>query len=153
VSWPRCASSPFTSPIPYRRDHPPAGIFNCPTSSNAMLLCSVQGWHTAVKPVFEVVSLERKALGASVPLPKTVIRYILSAVLPRVLQRKLLGLLPQELGQYMLDSGQAGRLAGHFLPAWQLISWKIRHARHASARISCPQRTPKLVLMPHALQR
>jgi len=78
-----------------------------------MLLCSVQGWHTAVKPVFEVVSLERKALGASVPLPKTVIRYILSAVLPRVLQRKLLGLLPQELGQYMLDSGQAGRLAGH----------------------------------------
>ncbi|KAL0049997.1 hypothetical protein WJX82_002413 [Trebouxia sp. C0006] len=73
---------------------------------------SVQGWHTAVKPVFEVVSLERKALGASVPLPKTVIRYILSAVLPRVLQRKLLGLLPQELGQYMLDAGQAGRLAG-----------------------------------------
>ncbi len=62
-------------------------------------------------------SLERKALGASVPLPKTVIRYILSAVLPRVLQRKLLGLLPQELGQYMLDAGQAGRLAGHFSPA------------------------------------
>ncbi|DBA94847.1 hypothetical protein WJX77_009545 [Trebouxia sp. C0004] len=73
---------------------------------------SVQGWHTATKPIFEVVSLERKALGASVPLPKTVIRYILSAVLPRVLQRKLLGLLPQELGQYMLDAGQAGRLAG-----------------------------------------
>ncbi len=82
-----------------------------------LLLCSVQGWHTAVKPVFEVVSLERKALGASVPLPKTVIRYILSALLPRVLQRKLLGLLPQELGQYMLDAGQAGRLAGHFSPA------------------------------------
>ncbi len=90
---------------------------NFPTSSTATLLCSVQGWHTAVKPVFEVVSLERKALGASVPLPKTVIRYILSAVLPRVLQRKLLGLLPQELGQYMLDAGQAGRLAGHFSPA------------------------------------
>ena len=75
-------------------------------------VCSVQGWHTAVKPVFEVLSLERKASGASVPLPKTVIRYILSAVLPRVLQRKLMGLLPQELGQYLLDSGQGGRLAG-----------------------------------------
>lgn len=65
-----------------------------------------------MKPVFEVVSLERKALGASVPLPKTIIRYILSAVLPRVLQRKLLGLLPRELGQYLLDAGQGGRLAG-----------------------------------------
>ena len=65
-----------------------------------------------MKPVFEVLSLERKALGASVPLPKTVIRYILSAVLPRVLQRKLLGLLPQELGQYLLDAGQGGRVAG-----------------------------------------
>lgn len=75
-------------------------------------MCSVQGWHTAVKPIFEVVSLERKAVGASVPLPKTIIRYILSAVLPRVLQRKLLGLLPRELGQYLLDVGQGGRLAG-----------------------------------------
>lgn len=69
-----------------------------------------------MKPVFEVVSLERKALGASVPLPKTVIRYILSAVLPRVLQRKLLGLLPRELGQYLLDAGQGGRLAGDHAP-------------------------------------
>ena len=100
--------------MPYRQDHAPDVILNRPTSSTVTLLCSVQGWHTAVKSVFEVVSLERKALGASVPLPKTVIRYILSAVLPRVLQRKLLGLLPQELGQYMLDAGQAGRLAGHF---------------------------------------
>lgn len=119
------------------RDHATAFIFNIPTSSTAILLCSVQGWHTAVKPVFEVVSLERKALGASVPLPKTVIRYILSAVLPRVLQRKLLGLLPQELGQYMLDAGQAGRLAGHLLPAWQLTSWKTHHACHVSGRIRC----------------
>lgn len=78
-----------------------------------VLVRSVQGWHTAVKPVFEVVSLERKALGASVPLPKTIIRYILSAVLPRVLQRKLLGLLPRELGLYLLDAGQGGRLAGY----------------------------------------
>lgn len=82
------------------------------TEHMSVCVCSVQGWHTAVKPVFEVVSLERKALGASVPLPKTIIRYILSAVLPRVLQRKLLGLLPRELGQYLLDAGQGGRLAG-----------------------------------------
>ena len=82
-------------------------------------VCSVQGWHTAVKPTFEVVSLERRAVGASVPLPKTVIRYILSAVLPRVLQRKLLGMLPQELGQYLLDSGQGGRVAGGSL--WTVL--------------------------------
>ena len=103
-------------------------------------LCSVQGWHTAVKPVFEVLSLERKASGASVPLPKTVIRYILSAVLPRVLQRKLMGLLPQELGQYLLDSGQGGRLAGltleppllhhtHILTLHVLVSYLL-HPEH-----------------------
>ena len=38
----------------------------------------MQGWHTAVKPIFEVVLLERRAVDASVPLPKTVIWCILS---------------------------------------------------------------------------
>lgn len=74
--------------------------------------CRIQGWHTATKPVFEVLSLERKARGASVPLPKAIIKYILSAVLPRVLQRKLMGALPAELGQYILEAGQGARLAG-----------------------------------------
>ena len=59
-----------------------------------------------------MLSLERKTRGASVPLPKTIIRYILNAVLPRVLQRKLLGALPPELGQYLLEAGQGARLAG-----------------------------------------
>ena len=72
----------------------------------------VQGWHTAIKPNFEVLSLERKTRGASVPLPKTIIRYILNAVLPRVLQRKLLGALPTELGHYLLEAGEGARLAG-----------------------------------------
>lgn len=57
-------------------------------------------------------SLERKARGTSVPLPKAIIKYILSAVLPRVLQRKLLGALPAELGQYLLEAGQGARLTG-----------------------------------------
>ena len=83
--------------------------------------CRVQGWHTATKPVFEVLSLERKARGASVPLPKAIIKYILSAVLPRVLQRKLLGALPAELGQYLLEAGQGARIAGELAASLQSL--------------------------------
>ena len=88
-----------------------------------------------------MLSLERKARGASVPLPKTIIKYILTAVLPRVLQRKLLGALPAELGQYLLEAGQGARLAGMgFMPPISIVRLillqptVVCYLRHPSAQ-------------------
>ena len=74
--------------------------------------CSVQGWQATSKPVFEIHSLERSVKGNSVPMPKSVIRLILNSVLPRLLQRKLLRVLPQELGEYLLQAGEGFGLGG-----------------------------------------
>ena len=79
--------------------------------------CSVQGWQATSKPAFEIHSLERSVKGNSVPMPKSVIRLILNSVLPRLLQRKLLRLLPQELGEYLLQAGKGFGLGGE-LYAW-----------------------------------
>ena len=80
-------------------------------------VCSVQGWQATSKPAFEIHSLERSVKGNSVPMPKSVIRLILNSVLPRLLQRKLLRLLPQELGEYLLQAGKGFSLGGE-LHAW-----------------------------------
>ena len=77
-----------------------------------LCLCSVQGWQATSKPAFEIHSLERSVKGNSVPMPKSVIRLILNSVLPRLLQRRLLRLLPQELGEYLLQAGKGFALGG-----------------------------------------
>lgn len=88
--------------------------------------CSVQGWQATSKPAFEIHSLERSVKGNSVPMPKSVIRLILNSVLPRLLQRRLLRLLPQELGEYLLQAGKGFGLGGE-LHAWCVhglcLSW------------------------------
>ena len=79
--------------------------------------CSVQGWQATSKPAFEIHSLERSVKGNSVPMPKSVIRLILNSVLPRLLQRRLLRLLPQELGEYLLQAGKGFGLGGELSTA------------------------------------
>ena len=74
--------------------------------------CSVTGWRPAGKPRFEVRELGRTLKGSSVPLPKALLKLVLTATLPRLLQRGLLTALPPELGEYLLDCGQALHIGG-----------------------------------------
>ncbi len=45
-------------------------------------------------------------------MPKTLLRLILNATLPRLIHRGLLTALPPELGQYLLESAQELHVAG-----------------------------------------
>ena len=78
--------------------------------------CSTSGWRPAGKPLFEVRNLQRTLKNSSVPVPKTLLRMILNATLPRLLQRTLLVALPPELGQYLLACKQGVHIAGAALP-------------------------------------
>ena len=74
--------------------------------------CSAAGWRPAGKPRFEVVNLQRSLKNSTVPMPKTLLRMILNATLPRLIQRALLVALPPELGQYLLACKQGIHIAG-----------------------------------------
>jgi len=84
-------------------------------------LCSTAGWRSAGKPRFEVRNLQRTLKKSTVPIPKTLLRMILNATLPRLIQRALLVALPPELGQYLLACKQGVHIAGAVLhtSAWR----------------------------------
>ena len=73
---------------------------------------STSGWRPAGKPKFEVRNLQRTLKNSTVPMPKTLLRMILNATLPRLIQRALLVALPPELGQYLLACRQGIHIAG-----------------------------------------
>ena len=74
--------------------------------------CRVTGWRASGKPVFEVNSLAREVKGNTVPLPKALLKLILTMVVPRVLQRKVQAMLPVELGQYLSEANQGVHITG-----------------------------------------
>jgi hypothetical protein len=70
-----------------------------------------EGWRALGAPAIEVHAVHRAVRGASVPVPRALLRLIVGSVLPPVFQRLLLGALPGELGEYLLAAG-AGAAAG-----------------------------------------
>ncbi|KAF6255279.1 hypothetical protein COO60DRAFT_1702917 [Scenedesmus sp. NREL 46B-D3] len=68
------------------------------------------GWQSAGLS-FEVLSLERQVQGSNLPLPKTLIKSLLNAVMPSVFTKLLLTSLPHELGKFILDSSAAAAAA------------------------------------------
>eukprot|EP00884_Botryococcus_braunii_P016870 jgi/Botrbrau1/3867/Bobra.0183s0091.1 len=72
----------------------------------------VTGWRAAGAPVLDVIHLHKEVHGASVPVPRFLLKLILTSVLPGVLQRSLQLALPAELGSYLLDSALPLHLAG-----------------------------------------
>ena len=70
-----------------------------------------EGWRPLGRPTIDVHSVRRAVLGASVPVPRALLRLIVGAVLPPVFSRLLLGALPSELGEYAADAGPAARVA------------------------------------------
>lgn len=62
----------------------------------------------AEAPQFDVTHLQHSLKGNNVPMPATLLRHILRLAIPGLIQRRLLGVLPKELGSYLL-SGERGR--------------------------------------------
>jgi len=56
------------------------------------------------KPKFHVEKLKYKIEGNNVPMPPTLIKHILRVAIPGLIQRRLLALLPPELGEYVQTS-------------------------------------------------
>eukprot|EP00890_Picochlorum_soloecismus_P005506 jgi/Picsp_1/5957/NSC_03313-R1_hypothetical protein CHLNCDRAFT_56574 [Chlorella variabilis] len=56
------------------------------------------------KPKFHVEKLRYKIEGNNVPMPPTLIKHILRVAIPGLIQRRLLALLPPELGEYVQTS-------------------------------------------------
>ena len=75
------------------------------------------GWTVGGRPLWEVTHLRRAVTGNSVPLPRTLLKLVLSLVVPRLLIRLLLTMLPVELGTYILGADQTLYLAGEPLHA------------------------------------
>lgn len=66
------------------------------------------GWHPGKRPSdrprFHVDKLRYTISGNNVPMPQQLIKHILRVAIPGLIQRRLLGLLPKELGEYMLTA-------------------------------------------------
>lgn len=64
------------------------------------------GWRRGTqpqdRPIFHVDNLAYKLRGNNVPMPPTLIKHILRIAIPGLIQRRLLGLLPKEFGDYLL---------------------------------------------------
>ena len=70
-------------------------------------------------------------------MPKTLLRMILNATLPRLIQRALLVALPQELGQYLLACRQGIHIAGATLAS------SCCHPRSLLSLINCYSTMPQ----------
>lgn len=56
------------------------------------------------RPIFHVDNLAYKLRGNNVPMPPTLMKHILRIAIPGLIQRRLLGLLPREFGDYLLST-------------------------------------------------
>jgi hypothetical protein len=80
------------------------------------------GWRPADKPLFDVQHLKHKLQGNNVPMPATLIKHILRVAIPGLIQRKLLGVLPKELGEYLLSGRRSARFSFCSVPGRPLHS-------------------------------
>lgn len=53
--------------------------------------------------MFDVTRLHTRLRGNNVPMPDSLIKTILRMAIPGLIQRKLLGVIPKELGSYLLE--------------------------------------------------
>ena len=60
------------------------------------------------RPQFDVTHLRTRLRGNNVPFPDALIKTILRLAIPGLIQRKLLGVVPKELGSYLLQGGWVG---------------------------------------------
>lgn len=81
-------------PLPHAHPHP-----------FLPLVYRLGGWQPAEKPMFDVTHLHTRLKGNNVPMPDALIKTILRLAIPGLIQRKLLAVVPRELGSYLLEGG------------------------------------------------
>jgi hypothetical protein len=74
-----------------------------------------EGWRPGSRPSdrprFHVEHLRYAIRGNNVPMPPTLVKHILRAAIPGLIQRRLMGLLPPELGEYLATAGEGAAFA------------------------------------------
>ncbi|KAJ9512946.1 hypothetical protein QJQ45_029084, partial [Haematococcus lacustris] len=77
---------------------------------------ALEGWQIPEsRPLdFTILQLDHQMQGNNIPLPRTALKGLLNMFLPSVLSKVVLGLLPPELGKYVVESGEAQRVHGEF---------------------------------------
>jgi hypothetical protein len=73
---------------------------------------ALDGWQPARKLQLEIIQLEHSISGTSVPLPKTLLKYLLNMLLPNLIEARLAAVLAAELGQYFIDKATPGMQLG-----------------------------------------
>ena len=68
----------------------------------------LDGWQPASKLKLEIIQLEHSISGTTVPVPKTLLKYLLNMLLPTLVEARLLAVLPAEVGQYFIEKGTPG---------------------------------------------
>lgn len=89
---------------------------NLGKAKDAEKSCRVIGWRSTGRPVFEINSMARELTGNTVPVPKALLKLILSIVVPRVMSQKVQALLPVELGDYLSQAQQGVHVTGTSAP-------------------------------------
>lgn len=72
----------------------------------------LDGWQPTNKLKLEIIQLEHSISGTSVPVPKTLLKYLLNMLLPTLLEARILALLPAEIGQYFIEKSTPGLQIG-----------------------------------------
>ena len=86
-----------------------------------MCACSVTGWQVGARPLWDVVHLRRAVTGNNIPMPRALLKLVLSLLVPRLLQRWLLSALLPELGKYLVEADQPVHLAGAHVGIGEII--------------------------------
>eukprot|EP00210_Caulerpa_lentillifera_P005781 g5527.t2 len=70
------------------------------------------GWSTRNGLKFEIVQLKKTSVGNSIPLPSGLVKTLLNLILPKIVERALLSILPKELGTYLIQSEKGMTTSG-----------------------------------------
>lgn len=68
----------------------------------------LEGWQPMHKLKLNIETLEHSISGTNIPVPKTLLKYLLNLLLPALIEARLLAVLPAEIGQYFIDSDTPG---------------------------------------------
>lgn len=84
-----------------------AVLLEC-TMEAAFEWTELEGWQPMHKLKLNIETLEHSISGTNIPVPKTLLKYLLNLLLPALIEARLLAVLPAEVGQYFIDSDTPG---------------------------------------------
>jgi hypothetical protein len=68
----------------------------------------LEGWQPMHKLKLNIETLKHSISGTNIPVPQTLLKYLLNLLLPALIEARLLAVLPAEVGQYFIDSDTPG---------------------------------------------